>query len=84
LPPLVNHVELIPADTEVIGSTLDSEQTAQLFENARAAFERDVGNNPELQQKARDSAARAIAAVLTKLGFTEVDFVSDLPGFTFD
>jgi hypothetical protein len=83
LPDTVATVELKPADTEVIGSTLDSEQTAQLFETARATFERDVGNNRELKAKAHAAAERAIAALLAKLGFTEVNFVSELPGFIF-
>ena len=81
LPDTAATVELKPAETEIIGSTLDSEQTAQLFETARATFERDVGNNRELKAKAHASAERAIAALLAKLGFTEVNFVSELPGF---
>lgn len=81
LPDTMATVELKPAETEIIGSTLDSEQTAQLFETARANFERDVGNNRELKAKARGAAERAIAAVLTRIGFTEVNFVSELPGF---
>lgn len=81
LPDTAASVELKPAETEIIGSTLDSEQTAQLFETARATFERDVGNNRELKAKAHASAERAIAALLAKLGFTEVNFVSELPGF---
>lgn len=81
LPETMATVELKPADTEIIGSTLDSEQTAQLFETARATFERDVGNNRDLKAKAHAAAERAIAALLTKIGFTEVTFVSELPGF---
>jgi len=81
LPDTVATVELKPAETEIIGSTLDSEQTAQLFETARATFERDVGNNRELKAKAHAAAERAIASLLQKVGFTEVNFVSELPGF---
>ncbi len=40
LPPLQVRIELKPAETEVIGSNLDAEETAKLFELARSAFER--------------------------------------------
>jgi len=39
-------VELRPAETEIIGSNLDSKETAELFERARTAFEREVAADP--------------------------------------
>ncbi len=78
LPEVRTSIELRPADTEIIGSNLDSAETAKLFELARAAFQRDVERDPALRQRARASAERAIGALLTGLGFTEVRFVERL------
>jgi len=75
LPPLQAQVELRPGETEIISSTLDSAQTAQLLELARAAFEREVMADPALQAKARGSAERALTGLLFSLGFREVSFV---------
>ncbi|MGC4000048.1 MAG: DUF4230 domain-containing protein [Anaeromyxobacter sp.] len=74
LPPLTVKVALRPADTEVIGSNLDSAQTARLLELARAAFEREVRADRALQARARESAERDLRALLLPLGFTEVTF----------
>src|SRR3979409_980939 len=49
LPPVQTRVELRPGETEIIGSNLDSEQTAQLFERARNAFEAEVMADKPLQ-----------------------------------
>jgi len=78
LPEVRASIELRPADTEIIGSNLDSAETAKLLELARAAFQRDVERDPALRQRARASAERAIGALLTALGFTEVRFVERL------
>jgi len=74
LPPLKVLVVLKPGETEVIGSNLDSAQTARLFELARVAFEREVGADPALHAHARASAERAIRGLLMSLGFEEVRF----------
>jgi hypothetical protein len=75
LPPMQVQVELRPAETEIISSNLDSGQTAQLLELARAAFEREVMADPALQARARGSAERALTGLLMSLGFREVVFV---------
>ncbi len=75
LPPIQATVELKPGETEVIGSNLDSAQTAQLFELARAAFEREALGDRRLLERTRTSAERAIRALLLGLGFKEVVFV---------
>lgn len=80
LPPMQVKVELKPGETEVIGSNLDSQQTAQLFEVAREAFEREVARDAQLNEKARRSAERALRALLITLGFREVRFVPSLAG----
>lgn len=79
LPPLQATVELRPDETEILGSTLDSAETARLFELARAAFERQVEADAALQARARGSAERHIRALLATLGFAAVHFVDALP-----
>ncbi len=74
LPPVRVEVVLKPAETEVIGSNLDSAQTAHLFELARLAFEREVGADAALRERARGSAERAIRGLLLSVGFDEVRF----------
>lgn len=80
LPPMQVKVELRPGDTEIIGSNLDSEQTAKLFELAKEAFENEARTNRQLQEKARQSTERALRALLVTLGFREIHFVAVLPG----
>ena len=79
LPPLQTHAEVRPAETEVIRSNLDSAETGQLLELARAAFEQDARNDAALQARARSSAERALRGLLLSLGFREVRFVAALP-----
>jgi hypothetical protein len=79
LPPLQTRVELKPGDTEVIGSNLDSAQTAQLFDLAKTAFEREASADPVLREKAERSAERALRGLLLSVGFREVQFVTQLP-----
>ena len=79
LPPVQVQVELKPAETEVIGSNLDSQQTAQLFELARTGFEREVAADERLKARARTSAEQSLRALFMGLGFAEVEFVKELP-----
>jgi hypothetical protein len=79
LPPLTAKVELKPAETEVIGSNLDTAQSAELFEKAKLAFEHEALADPELNQRARASAERSIRALLLTAGFRQVRFVEKLP-----
>jgi hypothetical protein len=80
LPPLSVSVELKPDETEVLGSNLNSEETARLFALAKAAFEREVAADEALKRKARGASERAIRALLLTLGFRQVNFVESLPG----
>lgn len=80
LPPLRAVVELRPDETEVIGSNLDSAETARLFELAKVAFEREVEADRALRARARASAERQVRALLVTLGFAAVHFVDTLPG----
>lgn len=75
LPPPVVTVELLPAETEVISSNLDSAQTAALLQNGRAALEQDVRSDAALRQRARASSERALRALLATLGFRDIRFV---------
>ena len=79
LPPLKVQVQLKPAETEVIGSNLDTAETAMLLELARGAFEREVCADPRLRERARESAERALRGLLLQLGYREVRFVDSLP-----
>jgi len=81
LPKVQVQVELKPAETEVIGSNLDSKETAQLFELARAAFQREAEADQVLQARARASAEQSLRALFLGLGFTEIAFVTELPPF---
>ncbi|HSN90883.1 MAG TPA: DUF4230 domain-containing protein [Anaeromyxobacteraceae bacterium] len=80
LPPLEVTIELRPGETEVIGSNLDSAETAKLFELAREAFQREVEADGAVRARARDAAERAIRALLLEAGFEAVHFVEELPG----
>ena len=79
LPPVQVQVELKPAETEIIGSNLDSKETAQLFELARIGFEREVAADEKIKAQARASAEQSLRALFVGLGFTEVEFVKQLP-----
>jgi hypothetical protein len=73
------NVELLPSETEVIGSNLDSAETAQLFALAREAFTRQVEADGALRERALESARRALRALFFQAGFTEVVFPESLP-----
>jgi hypothetical protein len=78
LPQVDVKVELRPAETEIIGSNLDSAQTAELFERARAAFEAEAAADKGLQRRARESAQQSLRSLFHGLGFEEVVFVDKL------
>jgi hypothetical protein len=78
LPRVQTRIELLPAQTEIIGSNLDSEQTAQLFDAAKNAFEGEVNADKGLLQSARASAQQSLRSLFVGLGFTEVEFVDQL------
>jgi hypothetical protein len=79
LPPIRVGVELRPGETEIIGSNLDSSETARLLELAQQAFVREVEADRALKGRARASAERQIGALLATLGFAAVHFVDVLP-----
>jgi len=76
LPRVQTQVELRPAEVEIIGSNLNSEQTAQLFERARNAFEAEVVADKLLQERARESARQSLRSLCVGLGFSEVAVAS--------
>ena len=78
LPPIVSQVELLPAETEVIDSNLDSTDTAQLLEAARLAFAEQVRTDTALQGRARRAVKQALQVLLARLGYREVRFVGSL------
>jgi hypothetical protein len=76
LPPWTTSVELKPGETEIIGSTLDSKQTAQLLEVAKEAFENEVRADVHLREKAKASAEQALRLLFFQLGYRDVVFDS--------
>jgi hypothetical protein len=79
LPPVEVRVELLPGETEIIGSNLDSAETARLLELARRAFESEVAADRGLRARARLAAERAVRAILLTAGLDRVEFVERLP-----
>ena len=78
LPPLKAKVALRPEETEFINSTLDSEQTAQLFSLAKEGFEQEVLADQGLRKRAELSSQNAVKAFLLTLGYHSVHIeVSD-------
>ena len=73
LPPLQCQIELLPAETEVVSSSLDSAQTAELLEKARLAFRSEALADPELRARAERSVSASIRALLYELGFRHVE-----------
>jgi hypothetical protein len=78
LPEVQTRVELVPGETEIIGSNLDSAETAQLFALAKEAFEREVQGDAALRARAQESARKSLGALLGNLGL-RVEFVERLP-----
>jgi len=79
LPPTEVVVELKPGETEVLGSNLDSAETARLLELAKRAFEREVAADAGLQARARLAVEQALTALLLRVGVDRVEFVDRLP-----
>jgi uncharacterized protein DUF4230 len=79
LPPIRTTIALRPGETEILGSNLDSADTAKLLDLAKVAFEREVDADAALKARARASAERHIRALLLGLGFEDVRFVDTLP-----
>ncbi len=67
-------IELTPGQTEVLASNLDSQQTAALLAKAQTELAASLGADPRLMAKARQSAERALGALVLGLGFKEVRF----------
>jgi hypothetical protein len=78
LPPVGVKVALRPGETEVLDSNLNSQETAELFELARRAFELEVQQDAALKRRAREGAERTLRALFLGLGFREVHFVPTL------
>ena len=79
LPPSQLRVELDPGATEIIGSNLDSQETAQLLALAKDAMASELRVDQGLQAKARRSAETSLRELLLRVGFRSVDFVETLP-----
>ncbi|MBS1148385.1 MAG: hypothetical protein H6Q89_83 [Myxococcaceae bacterium] len=74
LPEAEVSIELTPAQTEVVVSNLDSQQTTALLAKAQVELGQSLARDPRLREKARVAAERALGAVVLALGFKEVRF----------
>jgi hypothetical protein len=63
---------LLPGETEVITSNLDSAQTAALLEAAQGELEASVARDARLRARAREAAVRTVTGLLKGLGFRKV------------
>lgn len=79
LPHMSTLVELKPGETEVLGSNLDTAETAALLEVARERFERRVADDEALRSRARSSAERTLQLLCLSMGYSRVHFVEKLP-----
>ncbi len=68
------ETSLLPAETEVIASNLDSAETAQLLDDAQRRLQGTVASDAKLRQRAREAAARTMTALLKGFGFRKVTF----------
>jgi hypothetical protein len=66
------QASLLPAETEIITSNLDSAQTAQLLDEAQGELRSSVASDAALRQKARDAAVRTVSGLVAALGFQDV------------
>ena len=69
LPPVEVVVELLPGETEVIDSTLDSQETAALLELAKKAILQETRSDPALLERARRSAEATLKLLLLDAGY---------------
>jgi hypothetical protein len=79
LPDVTTRVELRPQDTAVYESNLDAQQLQQLLHHGLLQLQADVGRDPALKNRARESARRAMTTFLVGAGFSDVRFVDALP-----
>lgn len=73
------EASLMPGETEVIASNLDSAETAALLDKAQAELRGAVLHDAALKQRARDAAARSVTGLLKGLGFRKV-VIAPAPG----
>lgn len=63
---------VLPGETEVIASNLDSAETAALLEAAAGELRASVMRDAKLRERAREAAARTMTGLLKGLGFRKV------------
>ena len=66
------EASLLPGETEIIASNLDSHETAQLLAEAQTKLRGAVASDAKLRQRAREAAARTMTGLLKGLGFRKV------------
>jgi hypothetical protein len=66
------QASLLPAETEIIASNLDSAQTAQLLDEAQGELRSTVASDAALRRRAHEAAVRTVSSLVTALGFHDV------------
>lgn len=66
---------LLPGETEVVSSNLDSAQTAELLEAAQGELSAALAADGPLRERAREAAGRSLTGLLKALGFKRVTIV---------
>jgi hypothetical protein len=72
LPQLELESSLLPAETEIIASNLDSAQTAQMLDEAEGQLRSAVSSDAALRKRAHEAAVRSVTGLVTALGFRDV------------
>jgi hypothetical protein len=72
LPEAEIEASLLPAETEIIASNLDSAQTAQLLTDAQGQLKLAVASDLGLRKRAHEAAVRSVSGLLSALGFRDV------------
>jgi hypothetical protein len=72
LPKLELESSLLPAETEIISSNLDSAQTAQLLDEAESQLRAAVASDAALRRRADEAAVRTVGGLVAALGFRDV------------
>jgi hypothetical protein len=72
LPDAEVEASLLPAETEIVSSNLDSAQTAQLLDQAEGQLRLAVAGDAGLRRRAHEAAIRSVSGLLTALGFKDI------------
>jgi len=70
------EANVLPGETEIVASNLDSADTAAMLESAEGELKASVLRDVKLRERAREAAARTMTGLLKGLGFRKVTLVA--------